>query len=233
MTLILCLFLMFEPEATLTREVSYKGNAYDLDSGELIYIEEHVETYEGDRILSSRVAYRGPSGELLAEKAIDYRDRYWAPNFVLLDHRFNLREGGHWQKDELILMANSESEKVRIPDNAPVVLDAGFDQFIKSHWNDLLAGERVSFYFGSPSEQGLFKFFIQSEGHAPSDKGMVINLEMRLKNPLLRFLLPPINVSYIQVSGSESIRLLEFQGITNLNKTKTEKYRARIVFPQL
>ncbi len=218
-----------EPPAT-TR--SFKGIAYDRKTGALLYTEEYQQSWSGERLVSTRVSYRDPSGKEIATKTLDFAKGIERPTFQFDDLRDGYQQGVVVNADRIELYVREAGgepvERTRIDTPPDLVVDAGFNYFIREHWLPIVSGETLSFAFAAPARRDTYRFQVEKSGDR-STRGrpsMVVTVE--LANPVLRWLIDPITLVY----DCETRELLEWQGISNLDDANDVPYDARIEFPR-
>ncbi|MGJ8670267.1 MAG: hypothetical protein ACSHXK_12315, partial [Oceanococcus sp.] len=79
------------------------GNAYDLDSGELVYQEHHRFEYKDDRMIAAQVEYKRPDGTLIASKSLDFSRNPNLPAFRTVHTGERFIEGLEYRGDELFI----------------------------------------------------------------------------------------------------------------------------------
>lgn len=230
--LLLCVFASVHASVPAVALGPRVGHAYSLATGELVYRELHdPETADG-RLLRDRVEYRGPDGELLARKLVDYTPDPLCPAFRLEDLRSGYVEGLEWASDGrpvLFHRDNGQAPLERQPVAAEeLVADAGFDMLIYRTLDALQSGARPEFPFAVPSRLDTLTFRLRSLGRQQILQRPATLVRMELANPLLRWLVDPIDVAYHAETGA----LLRYEGISNLpNPDGDGNYRVRIDFP--
>jgi hypothetical protein len=212
-------------------ETERVGYAYAHDSGELIYTETHNEIREEGRIISDTVTYHDANGKLFAVKNVDYSANPLAPDFHLENSRTGHTESGKNRGEQYQVkfsesdQADIESKTLPLPDNA--VADAGFDELIISHWEDIRAGKPVTRKFLIPGLLGFYDFRIyQAEVQMKdNERSRIIHVE-------------PDNFFYRLLGGTtrleyayEEPRLKVFQGISNMRNADGDNLQVKIVFP--
>ncbi len=168
-----------------------EGQARDQRTGELLYIERHAC---GSAPARCEVEYLDPGGELIARKRLDYRQGSWAPALSLQDFR-----------------AGEEIE-VAAPADPSIVVDAGFDNYIRARWQQLSTGEAVAFPFLVAGQERPFRMVARSTVFTGCDTTRLC-LEVQPEAWWLRLLVDPIELVYDR--GSQ--RLLLFRGISNIS----------------
>jgi len=205
-----------------------EGIARAPDSATELYREQHWIRRDGERPIERVVLYRCPDGTAFGRKQIDYRASATAPTFVFDDRRSGYREGmRRGPETTLFFRANGKAvEKSAGVGSAQLVVDAGFDEFVRRHWAPLLAGRAVPLEFALPSRLRSLGFSLGRAGEAlvAGEKAWVFRLKLE---GWLAWIAPSIDVSY----GQQSRRLLRFEGLSNLRDDAGDKpLLARIDF---
>ena len=218
--LLVLLVLAMLPAAHASDSVGHAlGEAYDLKSNELLYREIYCDNGKPD---GKDVIYHNESGRTIALKRLDFSSGSITPSFV--QHNLYssevievaLREG---EVSMAVLDAASYEPKkfnsARAGDKLPVVIDAGFDGYIRSNWDSLLAGEKKRFLFPFAERSKLVELRVkQSACSYPSETDQCFKLE--LSNWLLRMLVAPIELGY----DPEDQRLRRYRGLSNIGDGK-------------
>ena len=191
------------------------GLAYDLESNELLYRETHCLNADGSE---REVLYHDPQGELIARKLVDYSSGVTTPSFVQHNHYSSQSIEVGLQQDG-IRMAVRDSDSgstlrsaVAEPSEAlPVVIDAGFDGFVRQHWSQLVDGEKREFQFPFADQESLVELRIQPQ--ACSYDGTADQcFRLDLANWFLRMMVKPIELGY----DAETRQLTRFRGLSNI-----------------
>lgn len=206
----------------------YHGDAFDLDSGELLYRESHYLFRDEDG-RGRLVLYRCPDGAPFARKHVYYRDHPQAPVFSLHDARLDYREG--LRRDAMgpevyVQDGPDAAERQALIDAVPdMVADAGFDEYVRRYWDVLQRGQTLRFPFLVPSRLEVMDFRVgkqRSEGRG-EERLSVFRLQL---GRWWAFLLPHIDVTY----RDRDQRLMRFEGLTNIRDADGGNLSARIVF---
>ncbi|MDY6829027.1 MAG: hypothetical protein SV583_06585 [Pseudomonadota bacterium] len=229
MKLRLCLALCLLGEASLASTPWVIGEALDAETGELLYTEHHHRpTDERTEFL---IEYRGPSGEVWAEKYLGPDLQTSTPSFTLNDLR--LGEYTRVQTDsEHARVTYREDAEARTEQGvvalaANLVIDAGFDAFVRSHWTALATdNQTLPVQFLVPARLKTYDFELQATPVDDSDT----RLRKFVLEPagfLLSMVVPPFRLTY----ASDSRQLMRFEGLSNLTDPDTGKpYRVRIEY---
>lgn len=194
-----------------------------------IYREKHWTRIENDIPSERLVLYVCPDGTPFGRKFVDYRASQIAPEFSFTDSRSGYREGLR----RVGGLAKAWFRDARQPEQqaslgvARLVVDAGFDNFIRSQWTELSAGRTVSLSFAVPARLRSLDFKLRRVGSADigGQGAQVFRLSL---GGWLGLIAPHIDVAY----GQQSRRLLRFEGLSNLRDDAGRKQLvARIDFP--
>ena len=210
--------------------IRYRGNAYDLRTGVFLYSENHNEYWQNGRHAYSIVEYRDQSGQLIASKRINFSTNRSAPTFRLEDRRDGYIEGATRNGSGLALFTRESEGKelrqtvVQVPD--PVVVDGGFDYFVRDHFDDLLQGRSIPLNFVVSAKLDYFRFRLIPAGQTVIDGRRALRLRLAIDNLLLRALVSSMEIIYDIETG----RLLRYAGVSNINNPEGHSYQARIDF---
>jgi hypothetical protein len=165
------------------------GHAFDDDGEALLYREVHRCNSERSRCV---IEYVDPGQQPLARKELDYSDSAHAPDVTMRN-----------------LLAES-LKTARGGDDTATVIDAGFDNYVRSRWDELAAGNTVEFPFlVLGRDQPLAMQAARRDGDCTED---ALCLAVTPQAWYLRLVVPPIELTYAR----DSRRLLRYQGIGNL-----------------
>lgn len=198
------------------------GDARSPDRSRLLYRESHLIRQDGDRPLERLVLYRCPDGRAFARKRIDYRNSALAPDFELVDARGH-REGLRRQGDRVLVWSGDGAPRTLSRPAAPLVADAGFDEYLRRHWPAATSGQPQRIAFAVPAYGRSLDFKVRSR--PPRDGAGLQRFELRLDGVLGR-LAPPIRVEY-----DDQRRLRRFVGLTDIRDARGDQVEAEIVFP--
>jgi len=189
------------------------GEARDPAGGTLLYREYHLEaTSEPLKV----VEYRLPDGALIASKTLLPGMDAAAPAFMQLDLRSGELLSARWQEQALALThradegAAAETRTLAPPAAMPLVIDAGFDAFVRQQWDTLRSGKSIEFGFALPGRKTLVTLRAQETTCADGDGLTCFRIEPA--NALLRLVAEPIELAY----RSADQRLAHFHGIANI-----------------
>lgn len=180
---------------------SVVGEAYADDDGALRYREVHTCSVDGEECL---VEYRYPGGDLFARKRVDYRKSMQSPSLHIEDLRVGetLQIDGDFYSD--------------------VVVDAGFDHYVRLRWDALAGGETVKFPFLVAGRSKPLDMLAKKGDDACPDSRLC--LVITLDNWLLAAIVSPIRLEY----DTASRRLLQFQGVSNIRDEQGKSQQVKI-----
>lgn len=229
--LLAAIALLWAVSATAA-ERSIVGYAYDRASGELVYTEAHREVAADEETLLVSV-YRTPDGRPFARRELrfpsDAPDAQ--PDFELIDERIGYREGVEAAGDAyLVHRAEDEGDRVEklvAPRQRPIVIDAGFDRFIRRSWDQLQAGDTLRFDFVSCDRLSLIALRLTKRGRRTTPFGPASDFVLEPNNWFIRLLVEPIVITYLDADRS----LLTYDGVSNVKRPGGGNYVVRIEFP--
>ncbi len=230
--LIASALLLLSYTAAFAGSFRFTGAAHDLDSGELLYREEHLIELNGKGDYSrGEVSYVDGRGQLIAVKALVFEGQELAPEVSYRD----LRDGSSFTlaKEQQAMELNQLNKgvlslsRIELPLDELVVIDAGFDRMVQKYWHDLEQGAALDFEFFAPTRGKFVSFEIQRIKINETQ----VQFKVRPQNWLFNLLVEPLFLVYERSSR----RLQEYRGLTNIAMYERGKvldgyYRARISY---
>jgi hypothetical protein len=209
--------------------MSYSGTATARHSNEFLYGERHLLRYRDGQPAERVVLYTCSDGSAFARKTVSYVEPM-SPDFELDDAANGMSEGVRSDGNGRTVffregrLANEKTGPV--PQVHGLVIDAGFDEFIRANWPSLMRGKPVEMIFLVPSRVEEIKFRAQ---HVRSDDLDGIPVEVfRLKLAgVIGWVLPALEVSY----GSQTHVLMRYEGLSDLRDPAGDNFEAVITFP--
>ena len=220
--LLVLLIPVFEVSAM---SVSAVGSAYDLETNEVLYTENHC-------VLNDRrvVEYRDVKDKLIAHKLVDYSSGLLTPSFVQLNVEQNdvikvkpLDDRVEMQRRNLDVGVDQDPQAKNRSSTLALVVDAGFDNFIRQYWDRLLEGEVVTFQFPAAARSELFEFKVNRMNCSYGDESQQC-FNLRLDSWLLRMMVAPIELGY----DKQSRQLKRFRGLANIENKSGQGYTVDI-----
>lgn len=211
---------------------SFTGYAHSLDTGELLYIESHAISNGGSANESRVVLYRCTTDSApFARKQLHYSANRTMPAFDFEDVRSGFAEG--LRRDAAGLLAVFERAGGGAPlRSEPVthvgtlVVDAGFDEFVRAHWESLERKSTLEVPFLVPSLLKSVKFRVRKVAEVEIEGAPASVIRLSLAGALGWFL-PDIDVSY----RKRDRRLVRYRGLTNIRDASGQLLKAQINFP--
>lgn len=205
-----------------------EGRAYATGDGHLMYTESHW-LYADHGVPARLVLYRCPDGRPFAHKWLREDGPAQAPDFELTDGRTGYREGVRRTGDGRIVFmqpgGGATERTAKLPDSPDLVIDAGFDAYIRQHWDRLGRGESETVPFLIPSRLGALDFKVRRLDDALVEGRPARRYRLGLAS-WIGFALPHIDVAY----DAANRELLQFVGLANIRGSNGDNVRARIVF---
>lgn len=198
--------------AAHARELVAVGTAYGGDGDRMVYREYH---YRDSRDRRAEVIYRNDSDREIAAKVLDF-SRAAAPSFRQRDLRSGEILAAQWRGDELRLLRRDGADQPlktrQLDPAADVVIDAGFDNFIRHHFPQLLDGKTLQFEFALPARLTMVSMQVRRHRCAGGDRASRVCFRVAARNWMVRMLASPIDLEYDRASR----RLLTFRGLSNI-----------------
>ncbi len=208
------------------------GEARDLKDGSVRYREEHLLRRGPDGEPQQRIVlYRCPDGSAFGRKTLDYGNDPLVPSFRMEDARWGYVEQLQPTPEGLKLTvlqpgAEERSGIIAVEDSA-LVADAGYDEFVRRRWDQLITGEKVRLDFIVPSRLTYYGFAVQLKREEQVEDGALKVFSLGLAG-FFRIFLPDIEVAY----DAETRELRRFVGLTNIRNVEDKNVEARINFPR-
>jgi hypothetical protein len=212
--------------------IVFAGTAKQIDTRQLLYRELHYLSDPGTTREVHLVHYQCPNSDaVFARKELFYGANRVAPRFTLTDPRIGFVEGvrnlGDGRTQVFHKHGPQRNEKTAsLPRGKTLVIDAGFDEFVRRNWDALERGQAVKFSFLVPSRLQAIDFKL-TKHHEETLDGVAASVFRLNLSGLLGWLLP-----YIEVSYRKSDRLLvRYKGLTNMRDLAGDNLAAEISLP--
>lgn len=207
------------------RYVEAKALAPD---GHAMYLESHW-TYSDHGNPSRLVLYRCPDGKPFARKTLADDGNAQAPDFELEDARSGYREGVRRAGNQRIVFvkrdANSAEHTATLKTSPMPVIDAGFDAYIRNHWDTLGTNGSESLPFLVPSRLSALNLSVKREAdtHISGREARQYRLGL---DSFISFALPHLSVAY----DARTRELLSFSGFVNIRSSTGKNVTANVEF---
>ncbi|AOY87627.1 hypothetical protein BKP64_05270 [Marinobacter salinus] len=221
--------LTFVAAPALAATLNFSGTAKTPD-GKILYQEIH--SAEGACIdglfqpKSDQIHYRRPeTGEVFASKALEYQGSVLRPVVDFRQPDFSESLNIRYPDPGLLVidwqMPQGETRTFDVPYSSDVVVDAGFDNLVRRHWNELVNGQTTEFRFLGPTRGEHYPFVLEPTENADIRADYVF--QIRPTGMVLRFLVDPIILGY-----NSSGALTDYLGLTNIRESADSNYTAHI-----
>ena len=208
--------------------VHYTGEATDRN-GSVLYRESHW-LYQDNHVDTRLVLYTCPDGKAFARKTVWDRPNAQAPDFQFDDARDGFSEGVRSADDKRYVfvraLANAPEQSAAFDTVGDAVADAGFDTFVRTHWDALAATSALAISFVVPSRLASLGFSVRRIGDERIDGREARRFRLVLARWYGGFL-PHIDVVY----DTATRNLLRYEGIGNIRGADTRNLDVRIDFP--
>jgi hypothetical protein len=205
--------------------------AYDKQSGAPIYTEIREQSDGPNGPGQWNFTYRDNTGNIIVRRTVDFsRDRI-RPSFTLVDSRNGYREGAERIGDRIRVYSGGSADDpyqeayLLVPE--PAVVDAGFHFFVEQHFDRLMTGEKMKFYFVAPSQLDYYSFRVYKDRSVTHQGRPAVLFKMDIDNFFLRLFVDPIRLTYDQ----ETRQLRVYEGISNIYNEQGKSYKVKMVFP--
>ena len=208
----------------------YEGLALERTSGLPVYKEEHEDILESGKRTGLRTIYRDMRNNIIAKRIVSYKESETVPTFQTEDFRDGYLEGAGVRGDSVRLYWRRnfdqamQEKTILIP--GPAVVDAGFNNLIQQHWDELFGGKKIQFNFGAPFALDYYGFRVFKKDEMVFEGRQQIVMQCEIDNFIIRLFVKPIVLTY----DAESRRLVAYEGISNINNDKGKSYFVRIQF---
>ncbi|ARN73423.1 hypothetical protein [Oceanicoccus sagamiensis] len=206
-----CALLLLLSSAAYAEKLTVIGDAYALGGETLLYREYHYYSEDG---MDHRVVYIAPDNSKIAEKSLNYRPGKSTPEVNHQAWLYPEKIQIAWDSDQLALAYtdnDAEQKTATLDANWPLVIDAGFDNYVRENWPSLLTGASLEFYFPAPTRMSLVNLMIKQKLCAAERQNDVC-FSVNSSNWFIRLLLDPIELSY----DKDTQQLSRFRGLGNM-----------------
>jgi hypothetical protein len=227
----LALALCLAAAAAQAEDAVFTGQARDIETGRLLYVESHFVRDAGRPGETRVVMYRCADGSgSFARKTLRYGEVREEPEFSFVDARSGYTEGLRrtprgpqvFQRED----ARAPLREAAVPANVVIVSDAGFDEFVRRHWAELEAGRTLRFPFLVPSRLDFLTFKVKKHHEEIVEGAPAAVIRLNLSG-VIGWFLPYIEVSY----RKRDQVLMRYEGLTNIRDAQGRNMVARIEFP--
>ena len=215
--------------------VSFSSVANARHSADFLYGERHVVLYRQGHIAERVVLYTCRDGSPFAHKLVSYPDRL-VPDFMFENASDGMREGIR-EKSADAQRSDQRTVYYRERTGAPeksgpvpvvpgLVADAGFDEFVQMHWDQLVSGKALEMRFLIPGRLSDYGFQVQRLRRDIVAGVATEVFRLRLAG-IWGWFLPGIDVYY----GATDHLLMRYDGLSDLHDPSGNNYKTTIDFP--
>jgi len=202
----------------ITSLVRFAGVATGED-GRPLYREEYTVEKQDDRIVSIKTSFYSPEGDYLGRLVSNF-DGEDLPNI-----RFDKTETSYSvQKAESLVTLVSGSKEKTLSRKKNMTCGHGLYFFILSHLDTLLSGDKEQLNFIMPQKLTSYDFLVTARTNKESPD--IAEIEMVIKNPILRAFTPKISMSINHKSGA----LLSYKGVDGFLGRASSKMPVSITY---
>jgi hypothetical protein len=208
----------------------YEGIAWERKTGLPVYKEEHEDVLEYDRRIGLKTIYRDMQNNVIAKRIVSFRENETIATFQTEDLRDGYVEGAKVSGDSVHmfwrrnLRTDVKEKTIHIP--PPAVVDAGFNNFVQQHWDELLGGSTIHFNFGAPFALDYYPFRIFKKSELTVEGRKRVVMQCDIDNFIIRLFVTPILLTY----DVNARRLAAYEGISNVNNNDGRSYFVKIQY---
>ncbi|MCH8498734.1 MAG: hypothetical protein LAT63_09670 [Marinobacter sp.] len=210
-------------------KITFTGIAESL-TGTPLYEEHHqvIGECRGNRWHPTQhsVSYKDPgTAEAFASKELTYDLATSRPSFIFEQPRFDERLSVQNREDRRLAIEwqspEGRSERFRVDIDQRVVVDAGFDQYIRDNYQALARGDSLRLRFLAPTRGAHYAFIAEPVQDRRVDAPLTV--QIRASGLLSRWFVDPILLGY-----DEQGFLTDYVGLTNVRMNNDENFTAHI-----
>lgn len=206
----------------------FAGTAFD--RGNALYREHHrVDGACIQGMFAPRdhnVNYFKQEGDVtFATKQLTYLDTPFRPEVLFHQPLFGERLQITYPKEQSLSIAwqppSGHEKAFSVEADPALVVDSGFDHFVRANWERIVAGESITFRFLAPTRGDHYGFVLEPANSDQIDADVTI--QIRPTSVLLRLLVDPILLGY-RADGA----LTDYFGLTNIRRDEDANHVAHI-----
>lgn len=200
------------------------------DSGNTLYREHHrVAGACAQGIFSPsdhEVNYYRQEGlDTFATKKLTYLDAPFRPEVVFKQPLFDEQLHITYPQDQSLSITwqppSGNTKMFAVEFDPGLVVDSGFDHFVRANWKRIIAGESITFRFLAPTRGDHYGFVLEPAHSDQIDADVTIKI--RPTSLLPRLLVDPILLGY-RADGA----LTDYLGLTNVRRDEGANHVAHI-----
>jgi len=227
--LIALMLLALPAKAASSYEVvTHRAQAFDQDTGALVYTQEHRYLERDGRPVSADVIYKDADGKLYARKTLDFTESVYAPYFETQDVKNGYREAfvPTGEKAQGLLVSGALDGEINCVEtftrDGSMVIDAGFNSFIADHLDAIAQGEKVKFdlYLAKACRGITFRAKLKDKADGK------LSVAIAPSNFVFRMVVGETIGTYDAKTG----QLISYVGLSDLNDSEGRNLNVKIVF---
>lgn len=211
-----------------TQKETYTGYAYQEGTDKLIYTEEFTDMLVDGELKETTTRYFNPENKLIARRKLNFTVSKFAPDFLTEDMRSGCIEGATTSEGMLTLFFKKDTKSllkkkvIKVPPN--LVIDGGFNQFIKANWDGLQKDNDMTFHFAVSARLDVYLLRVNVVSVAKN----VMIVKIVPDNMVLQLFASPIIVRY----DINTKRILSYEGKSNIADEKGINFMTKLIYPE-
>ncbi|MGC8118976.1 hypothetical protein [Marinobacter sp. VGCF2001] len=201
-------------------------------NGQTLYTEGHqVEGNCAQGVFAPsnhEVAYLRPNdATAFASKRLNYDNHPFRPRVEFSQPAFDESLAITYPDDEALRILwqepAGETREFNVPVEQRLVVDSGFDYFVRANWDRVSNGESIEFQFLAPTRGEHYGFVLEPASAEQIEADITVRI--RPTSVVLRFLVDPIVLGY-RSDGA----LTDYLGLTNIRRDADSNHVAHIQY---
>lgn len=177
--------------------------------GDLVIIEKHLSTYDGQKLLTLHSDYFDLEGKKFAELRSDFSKKPYLPEYTTMDERFDRFESLKIEDNKVVLSGREKKGKKlnskTLDYGDEMVAGQGLHNFIRDHFKEIIEKDKkFDIRFLTPVNQGDYGFRIKKL-KSTTDQAF---FRVEFDSWLMRLVAPHIDTLY----SLSPLRLLQYKG---------------------
>ena len=209
------------------------GYAYDLNTDQLLYTENHYEKYSDGVLQNTKVIYKDLSENIFASKTADFSDNQFMPEFELENTRTGHEEKTRFIENKYEVIFSGTKSKTRkqsqINYKDGAISDAGFDNFIIEYWDLIISGKEFKRDFLVPSMQDFLSFRIYQDAVLNKQGQSLRLINVEPNSFFVRVFAGKIKLYY----DINKPILRVYEGVSNIRDSKGKNYNVLIKYEEV
>jgi hypothetical protein len=227
---LIVVIILFSSSLSAAQILTRTGYVRNPDDNSLLYTEHHYEVYIDNIVSMSSVIYKDKFGNAFAEKTVNFSSSPFLPEFSLQNKATGHQESTRYLDDgyevRFLQRMNKKAREKSLDYSANAISDAGFDNFVISHWSQITKGEKFNRDFLIPGMLRFFKFRVYQAEVIEITGQTYRMLVIEPDSFILRALSKPTRLYY---AVDEPV-LKKFKGISNMRDAEGNNYNVVIQY---